>query len=109
MRAAMDVEASTRAVFVLGRHARLDARELHAAWVDASEVVVLSLGYPMSRAQRRVVDAALVLAERSPVSLDLLLVTDPSDLIGLVGAPGRLDVRGSWPERRRLHRRLSRR
>jgi len=110
MKAAMEVEASTHAVFVLGRHARLDARDLGAASVTASKLVVLSLGYPMSRAQRRVIDEALALAERSRGSLDLLLVTDPSDLIGLVGAPpGLLDVRGSWLERRRLYRRLSRR
>lgn len=108
MKAAMDVETSTRAVFVLGRRTRLSAREIEAAAADASEVVLLSLGYPVSRAQRRAVEAALSLGVRLNVRMDAILIVTSSDLAGAIRPADRVVVTGSRGERRRLRHRLGR-
>lgn len=104
----MKVHPATRVVFVLGRRTRLDARSIEASSATASEVVVLSIGYPVTRAQRRVVDSALGLAGRLGVTVDAVLVTSPADLPDLVAEDARLVVTGSRGERRRLERLLSR-
>lgn len=103
----MRVETSTRVVFILGRRTRLGARELEAASAGASEVVVLSLGYPVSRAQRQAVDGALELAGRLRVTMDVVLVTAPADLAGAVGPTDRVIISGSRGEERRLGRQLA--
>jgi hypothetical protein len=108
MKAAMNVETSTRVVFILGRRTRLAVREIEAASAGASEVVVLSLGYPVSRAQRQAVDGALELAGRLPVTMDVVLVTAPTDLAEAVGPADRVIVSGSRGEERRLGRHLAR-
>jgi hypothetical protein len=108
MKAAMDVETSTRVVFVLGRRTRLGAREIEAASANASEVAVLSLGYPVSRAQRRAVEAALSLAVRLKVTMDAILVVTNSDLADAIRPADRVVVTGSRSERRRLRSRLAR-
>jgi hypothetical protein len=104
----MKVQALTRVVFVLGRRTRLDARTIEASSRTMSAVVVLSVGYPVTRAQVRAVDAALGLASRLGVTVDALLVTSPSDLPELVGEDSRVVITGSRGERRRLERLLSR-
>jgi hypothetical protein len=103
----MKVQAETRVVFVLGRRTRLDARSIEASSVTASEIVVLSIGYPVTRAQRRAVDSALGLAGRLGVTVDAVLVTSPTDLPDLVAEDARVVVTGSRGERRRLERLLS--
>ncbi|HEU4354376.1 MAG TPA: hypothetical protein VFT27_02190 [Actinomycetota bacterium] len=104
----MDVETSTRVVFVLGRRTRLGAPEIEAAAADASEVVVLSLGYPVSRAQRRAVDAALALAARLDVRMDAILVVTTAELADAISQSDKVIVTGSRGERRRLHSHLAR-
>lgn len=100
----MKVETSARVVFVLGRKTELDVGELAEAAV-ASEVVILSLGFPVSAEQRRVIDAALALAAGSRVALDLVLVTAVSELRELA-SDAHVVVTGSRRERRRLYRSL---
>lgn len=104
----MKVHAGTRVVFVLGRRTRLSASSIETSAATASEVVVLSIGYPVTRAQRRAVDSALGLAGRLGVKVDAILVTSPTDLPEFVGEGGRIVVTGSRGERRRLERLLSR-
>lgn len=108
MKAAMDVETSTRAVFVLGRRTRLGTREMEAASAEASEVVVLSLGYPVSRSQRRAVDMALAVAIRLNVRMDAILVVTATGLADAISPTDRVVLTGSRRERRRLRRRLAR-
>ena len=108
MKAAMDVETSTRMVFVLGRRTRLGAREIEAASAHAAEIVVLSLGYPVSRAQRRAVEAALELAVRLNVTMDALLVVTATELADAIAPSDQVVVTGSRAERRRLRNRLAR-
>lgn len=100
----MKVHAATRVVFVLGRRTRLDARSIEASSASAAEIVVLSIGYPVTRAQRRAVDSALGLAGRLGVTVDAVLVTSPSDLPNLVANDARVVISGSRGERRRLER-----
>jgi hypothetical protein len=108
MKAAMDVETTTRVVFVLGRRTNLGAREIETASADVSEIVVLSLGYPVSRAQQRVVETALRLAVRLNVRMDAVLVVRNSDLAGAIRPADRVVLTGSRGERRRLRRSLAR-
>jgi hypothetical protein len=108
MKAAMDVETSTRVVFVLGRRTRLGAREIEAVSADASEVADLSLGYPVTRAQQRGVEMGVQLAVRLNVRMDAVLVVTSSDLAGAIRPADRVVLTGSRAERRRLRRSLAR-
>lgn len=108
MNVAMDAETSTRVVFVLGRRTRVGAREIDAVAADASEVVLLSLGYPVSRAQRRAVETALAAAVHWNVTVDATLVVNGAELAGAIGSSDRVIVTGSRRERSRLRRRLAR-
>jgi hypothetical protein len=104
----MKVRASTRVVFVLGRRTRLTASAIEAASTAASSVTVLSIGYPVTRAQRRAVDAALGLAVRLGVTVDALLVPSAAELPTLAGDDDRVVVTGSRRERRRLEHLIAR-
>jgi hypothetical protein len=104
----MRVEARTRVVFVLGCTTTLDERTIRASADSASEIVLLSVGYPVTPAQRSAVDDALALAPDLDVVVDIQLVTTPGDLAGLVGTGSRVIVTGSARERRRLRRSLRR-
>jgi hypothetical protein len=104
----MKVEARTRVVFVLGRTTSLDRRDIAASADSASEVVLLSVGYPLTPAQQRAVDAALALAPHVDVVVDVHLVTTPRDLAGLIGDGSRVVVTGTAREQRQLRRSLRR-
>ncbi|HEX5949607.1 MAG TPA: hypothetical protein VFZ96_01285 [Actinomycetota bacterium] len=104
----MDVGTTTRVVFVLGRRTTLGAREIETTSADVSEIVVLSVGYPVSRAQRRAVETALQLAVRLNVRMDAVLVVTGSDLAGAIRPADRVVVTGSRGERRRLRSSLAR-
>lgn len=108
MKAATAVETTTRVVFVLGRRTNLGAQEIETVSADVSEIVVLSLGYPVSGAQRRAVETALQLAVRLNVRIDAVLVVTGSDLADAIAPSDRVVVTGSRGERRRLRRRLAR-
>ena len=101
----MRVGARTRVVFILGRQTTLDVGAIRASG-DVSEIVLLSVGYPVTPAQRRVVDGALGLAPHLDVTVDIQLVTAPEELSGLVGVGSRVVVTGSKREQRRLRRLL---
>ena len=104
----MKVGTRVRVVFVLGRTTSLDARDLAASVDSASEIVLLSVGYPLTAAQRRAVDGALALAPHLDILVDIQLVTTPRDLPGMVGTGSRVIVTGSAREQRRLRRSLQR-
>jgi hypothetical protein len=102
----MKVETRTRVVFILGRKTTLDVGAIHASADSASEILLLSVGYPVTPAQRRAVDGALGLAPHLDIVVDIQLVTVPEKLPGLVGAGSRVMVTGSAREQRRLRRLL---
>ena len=102
----MKVGARTRVVFVLGRRTTLDVGAIRTSGDSASEIVLLSVGYPVTPAQRRAVDGVLALAPRLDITVDIQLVTMPESLPGLVGAGSRVIVTGSAREQRRLGRLL---
>jgi len=104
----MKVETGTGVVFVLGRRTTLDVGAIRASSNTASEIILLSIGYPVTPAQRRVVDGALRLAPHLDVTVDIRLVTMPEELPGLIGVGSRVVVTGSKREQRKLHRLLRR-
>jgi len=104
----MRVGTRTRVIFVLGRQTALEVGAIRASADAASEIVLLSVGYPVTAAQRRVVDGALELAPQLDVTVDIRLVTTREELPRLVGAGSRVVVTGSRHEQRRLYRLLRR-
>ncbi|MGZ8652982.1 MAG: hypothetical protein ACXWX5_12525 [Actinomycetota bacterium] len=102
----MKVESGTRVVFVLGRKTTLDVGAIQASGDSASEILLLSVGYPVTPAQRRAIDGALGLAPHLDIVVDIQLVTVPEELPALVEAGSRVVVTGSAREQRRLRRLL---
>jgi hypothetical protein len=96
-----------RKVFVLGREATLDVEVTARAAVAArAQLVLLSLGYPVSAHQAGVVGEARGLAEELRLWLDAVLVTSPKQLSDLVGDDDEVTIIASGRERRRIERAL---
>ena len=104
----MDVQApAARRVFVLGRHAELDVRaEAGRAVEEGRQLVLLSVGYPVTPAQDAVVQDALHVAHDLRLWLDAILVPSSKDLADLVGSDEEVTVVARGAERRRLERAL---
>lgn len=100
----MKVETDTRTAFILGRRAALDVAELRGLAVHGHDVLLVSIGFPPTGAQRRAVDDALELAAELRFRLDAVLVTDMADLDELLTGADEVRVVGSARERRRLKR-----
>jgi nucleotide-binding universal stress UspA family protein len=104
----MDVEAPVaRRVFVLGRHADLDVRaEAGRAVEEGRQLVLLSVGYPVTAAQDAVVQDALHVAHDLRLWLDAILVPSSKDLADLVATGEEVTVVARGAERRKLERAL---
>ena len=100
----MKVETGARTAFILGRRAAIDVDELRDLATQGHEVLLVSIGFPPTGSQRRVVDDALELAAEVRFLLDTVLVTDMGDLDGLLTGADEVRVVGSARERRRLKR-----
>ena len=96
-----------KTVLVLGRSAAGLAPPAIAAEDEA--LVVLAIGWPLSDAQRSVLDAAEETARRDGVLFDAHLIAGPRDIVGLLGASDRLMLDAKPREARRIRRELDRR
>ena len=76
---------------------------------SGGEIVLIAVGYPLSRQQRRLVETTVALVGRMHVDLDAILAASP-DEIRLHLRPGdHVEVIASGLERRRLARAVDRR
>jgi len=106
----VDVQTpSGRRIFVLGRQAELDVRaEAGRAVEEGRQLVLLSVGYPVTAAQDGVVQDALHVAHDLRLWLDAILVPSSKDLADLVEAGEEVTVVARGAERRKLERALHR-
>ena len=96
-----------RWVFVLGRSAVLDVEDVATrAAAQHAELVLLSLGYPVSPKQDAVVQAALREAADHQVWFDAVLVPSPKRFGEYVHAGDEVTIVASGSERRKLDRAL---
>jgi nucleotide-binding universal stress UspA family protein len=94
-----------RKVFVLGRRAALDVETVARRVVaEGVELVLLSLGFPVSAAQAAVVGDALRLADELRLWLDTALLTTPDQLGEFVRPDDEVTILASGRERTRLER-----
>ena len=93
-----------RRVYVLGKHALLeDLRSVaERSGLDDIPLVLLSLGYPVTPAQERIMDQAFALAEEFRVHLDVQLVTRLDELPELLEEGDEVAVLSSGLEYLRL-------
>ena len=103
--------AAARTVLVVGQDADPGAIGfIERAARPESEVVLLSLGYPISKNQQALVSAALALVAETHTGLDAILVPDAEDLTSCLQPEDRVAIFASSAERRaveRVMRRLS--
>jgi hypothetical protein len=94
-----------RWVFLLGRSAVLDLEDVaRRAQVEPAQLVLLSLGYPVSAAQQAIVQQALQLAADLRLWLDAELVPAPRKVRELVRPTDEMTILAEGAERRRLER-----
>jgi nucleotide-binding universal stress UspA family protein len=94
-----------RRVFVLGREATFDVDPVAKRVVaEGAELVLLSLGYPVTPGQEAVVGDALRLANELRLWLDTVLVTSPEEAAEYVRADDEVTLLASGRERKRLER-----
>ncbi|MDP9242842.1 MAG: hypothetical protein M3O84_06680 [Actinomycetota bacterium] len=93
-----------RRVYVLGKHALLEdlGAVARRAYVEDIPLVILSLGYPVSRRQQAIVDEALALAGELRIRLDVRLVTSLEQLPAMLAEGDEVAVLSSGFERLRL-------
>jgi hypothetical protein len=93
-----------RVVLVLGPRAGEGPHLAPDDVVGASEVIVISIGWPLRPAQDRAVRAALALARTRRVVIDAILATSAVEAAGYVGLDDRILVDGSSRDRRTIRR-----
>ncbi len=93
----------TRTVVVLGRRPAVEWEQVRNGLSPESELVVMSLGYPVTAGQRRAFARAQDLASEFQASFDALLVTSVREALGSVGAEDDVLVAARGRELRQLH------
>jgi hypothetical protein len=97
----------TRTVVVLGRRPALVWDEVRAGVREAGELLLLSLGYPVSAGQRRAFTRAQELATELHASFDALLVTSVREALGSIRPDDEVMVAARGRERKQLHAALA--
>jgi hypothetical protein len=102
-------DVATRTVVILGRRPSVRWNEVRKGLRKGEELVVLSLGYPVTAAQRQALVRAEKIAAESEAWFDAQLVTSVSDMVTalkpedevIVGVRGRMgrSLRGFVPGR----------
>jgi len=102
-------DVATRTVVILGRRPTVQWNEVPNGLRKGEELVVLSLGYPVTAAQRQALLRAEKIAAESEAWFDAQLVTSVSDMVTalkpedevIVGVRGRMgrSLRGFVPGR----------
>ena len=93
-----------RRVFILGPEAVLDGIEdvARRAKGDRARLVFLSLGYPVSAAQRMLIQEAVRLSAEIGVWLDALVVLSPHEAADLVESDDQVSILAGASLRRRI-------
>jgi nucleotide-binding universal stress UspA family protein len=103
----VSVASAPRRVFVLGRKGTFDVgAEARRAAADGAELVLLSVGYPVTESQSSAVEEGARLAVDLRLPFDAVLVTDRAHLAEHVGPAQQVVVVASGRERRTLERLL---
>jgi hypothetical protein len=97
----------TRTILVFGRRPSVKWDELRIGLRKDDEVLVLSLGYPVTRAQRRALLEAEGLAERAGAWFDARLVTSTNEALAILRSDDEVKVAARGSEARRLRRALA--
>jgi nucleotide-binding universal stress UspA family protein len=104
----LDRATRARRVFILGRDVALDVEPVACRIAETGdELVLLSLGYPVSASQTAAVEQALRLAESLTLWMDAVLVTDVRQLAELLRVGDDVTVLASGAERKRIERVLA--
>jgi hypothetical protein len=93
---------ATRKVLVLGRRPAVRWDDLRIGLRKGDELVIVSLGYPVTKAQRDALFRAEGLAERAGAWFDALLVTSTNEMSATVRAGDDVQVAARGFEGRRL-------
>ena len=99
------IPTKRRTVVVLGRSAR--GATLPSVAEVRDTILVLAIGWPLTAAQRGVLEQAEELARRARVVLDARLVSSAAAATAFVGPDDRLVLDAGARETRRIRRRLS--
>jgi K+-sensing histidine kinase KdpD len=101
----LDVAAATRRVFVLGRDSSLDVeREARRAAAEGGELVLVTVGYPITDSQDDAVREAVRLAGELRFQLDAVLATTPEQAAREITRADEVTVVAGGRERKRLER-----
>jgi len=103
----VSIPTKRRTVVVLGRSAR--GATLPSVAEVRDTILVLAIGWPLTDAQRGVLDRAEELARTARVVLDAHLVSSVAAAAALVGSDDRLVLDAGLREARRIRRSLGRR
>ncbi|HEX9124445.1 MAG TPA: hypothetical protein VF984_13985 [Actinomycetota bacterium] len=94
----------TRVVLLLGRRPSVRWSDVRSGIRRDDELVVLSLGYPVTSAQHAALDQAQSLAERTGAWFDAMLITSVREMLAVVRPDDRIHLAAGRLERRRLRR-----
>jgi hypothetical protein len=94
----------TRVVVLLGRRPSVRWDDLGAGLHRDDELVVLSLGYPVTGAQHAALGRAQDLAEHTGAWFDAILVTSIRDVLGVLRSNDHVHLAAGRFERRKLRR-----
>lgn len=96
----------TRVVVLLGRRPSVDWDAVRGGLCRDDELVVLSLGYPVTGKQRGALLEAQELAAEAGAWFDALLVTSTNEMAAALQPGDEVHVAAAALERRRLRNRL---
>lgn len=100
-------DLKTRTVVLLGRRPPVDWEHVAGGLGPDNELVILSLGYPVTAAQRQVLLRAQEIAARVGAWFDAILVTSTNDMFAALQPDDEVHIVAAGLERRRLHNRLA--
>jgi hypothetical protein len=100
----------TRLVVVLGREAGIDMNAMvQDAWKARCELVVYSIGFPLTRAQNDAIDIAMEAAGRGALDLEARITHTIDDAAALIQPEDRVVLAIFGRERKRFERAVQRR
>ena len=100
----------TRLVVALGRDARVNMHELvHDAWQSHIELVILSMGFPLTPKQNAAIDVAMDAAGQGVLELEARICYTPDQAAAKIRPDDRVVLALANAERRALQRALRKR
>ena len=104
------MKTMTRLVVALGRDARVDMHEMvHDAWQSHLELVILSMGFPLTREQNAAIDVAMEAAGQGLLELEARICYMPDQAAAKIRPDDRVVLALANGERRALRRALRKR